>query len=272
MKILLTGKPKSGKTTLLKVLIDDTDFKQGFVTEQILKDDVRTGFELVSAEGVRETLADIDSKSHIRVSRYGVNVEQFDTFLSGLPPLAPGKLIYVDEIGQMELYSDYFKKLIETYLSAPNPYLGTITSVYTDVFVDKIINREDILLIEINDQNRSMVHDALDGFISNIGILQSLDVGMIIKLTDMAKEYVSKDRYIQLKKLFKNAVVYIAESRVTPREGSRFMVSGNHGNHNVCLTEAKYACDCSLFNGEDKYYGNAGECSHIQAVKLTANL
>ena len=104
MKVLLTGEPRSGKTTLLEGFINSVPNKQGFVTREVRKDGERTGFELVSSLGQAATLASVDSDSSTRVSHYGVDLNGLDTFIAELPPIQPGNLLYIDEIGQMELF------------------------------------------------------------------------------------------------------------------------------------------------------------------------
>lgn len=268
MKILLTGKPRSGKTTLLKAITDQVSQKQGFVTEQTVADGERTGFELVSADGERAILAQIDSLSKIRVGRYGVELESLDIFLRDLPKPRPSELIYVDEIGQMELFSEVFKSTIESYLQMPNHYLGTITSNYEDEFTKAIVQRQDIVLITLDETNREEAREVLEGFLGCTKILSELSGDVSAKVTAMARDYAAKGDFMQLKKLFKNAVRYLTEGRVTSTENGVYRVQGDHGPHSVCIRAGEYSCDCKLFNGEDEYAGYKRECSHIQAVKL----
>jgi nucleoside-triphosphatase len=269
MKLLLTGKPRSGKTTLLEGFIDAIHDKQGFVTREVLKDDERVGFELASSLGQTTTLASVNSDSQIRVSRYGVEVGLLDGFLEGLPPVKAGNLLYVDEIGQMELFSDRFKQMIECYLNANNPYAGTITSVYKDDFTDRVLQRDDIILLEIGQDNRDQMRDVLYGLASNIKLLQHLSPASHSGLTEMARQYAKAGNLTQLKKLFKNAIKYLAEDRVDKIDDHNFKVKGNTNEHNVTNTRRRWICDCDLSNGRVDFEGNAGECSHIQAAKLS---
>ena len=61
--ILITGKPKSGKSTLLKGLITDIPNKTGFVTNEILGESGRVGFEIGTRTGRRTMLARVDSET-----------------------------------------------------------------------------------------------------------------------------------------------------------------------------------------------------------------
>jgi nucleoside-triphosphatase THEP1 len=44
--ILITGMPRSGKSTLLKNIISRIEDKVGFITHEIRKNGERTGFEI----------------------------------------------------------------------------------------------------------------------------------------------------------------------------------------------------------------------------------
>jgi hypothetical protein len=85
----------------------------------------------------------------------------------------------------------------------------------------------------------------------------------------MAKNYAQAAQYTQLKKLFKNAILYLAENKVEKVDNLTFNVIGNTDKHSVKKTENDWLCDCDLFNGRGEFENNAGECSHIQASKLS---
>ena len=157
MKLLLTGEPHAGKSTLLTKVLQGIENKQGFITSEIAKDGQRTGFELVSSEGKRILFADVKSTSGIRVSRYGVNVNSLDRFIDELPQVDKKTLLYIDEIGQMQLFSDEFKKLAATYIESSNDLIGTISKVYDHEFINKLRSNSDIEIIEVTPTNRDQL-------------------------------------------------------------------------------------------------------------------
>lgn len=267
MKLLLTGEPRSGKTTLLEGFINEVPDKQGFVTREVREDGERVGFELVSSLGQTATLASVNSDSDIRVSRYGVEVNQLNAFMDDLPPAQEGNLLYVDEIGQMELFSDRFKTLIMGYLNSDNPYAGTITSVFQDAFTEQVLKRDDVVLLKIGQENRDQIREVLSGLAANIKLLHRLSPAVQQGLTEMARDYAKSNSLTQLKKLFKNTIKYLAEGKVEQVDSHTFRVRGNTNEHSVTHTEG-WACDCDLYNGTGSYEGNSGECSHIQSAKL----
>ncbi len=270
MKILLTGRPKSGKTTLLQNFIDAIPNKQGFVTREVLDTGERTGFELVSADGMTATLASIYSDSEVRVSKYGVEIQKLDEFLNELPPVVDGNLIYVDEIGQMELYSDKFKELITQYFDRDTMYIGTITSVYQDDFTNRVLDRSDIVLITIDPTNRDRIQDILSCLAENIPYLVRLNALLQQEVAQMAKRYGDAGQLNSLKKLFNNAICYVAEHRVDKLSRTTFSVDGNTRKHRVEISDNGYICDCDLYNGRGAFAGEPGECSHIQSVILVS--
>lgn len=164
-KILLTGEPRVGKTTLFRKLIASVPRKQGFLTEEVRKDGERIGFNIVTASGTVGRMAGIDHVTpHVvqgRVSRYYVDVATLDTLIAPLLAFKPDDLLYIDEIGQMELFSDAFKHLVETYLQADQPFLGTISKVYRDPFSKELLERKDVTLIEVTMENRDRLADEL---------------------------------------------------------------------------------------------------------------
>jgi nucleoside-triphosphatase len=161
MKILLTGEPGVGKSTLLSLVIDAVEQKQGFLTSEMSTDGIRTGFNMTASSGESFVLASVDSPSEIRVSRYGVNLNELNEFIAKLPAIEPGKLIYVDEIGQMQLYSNLYRDLVTNYFNQPNPMIGTLSKIYNDDFTESLRERSDIEIIEVTIENRDRLKEEL---------------------------------------------------------------------------------------------------------------
>ncbi len=156
--ILVTGVPKSGKSTLVERALNDLDLsKRGFVTREVRENDQRIGFEVVTSEGQKRMLADVYIDSPIIVSRYRVDVDGFEKILPPLFQYGDG-LLYLDEIGQMQLYSKRFQKLVKTYLDSPNIFFGTLSQIYSHPLIDDIRNRNDVVLLEITSENRDEIY------------------------------------------------------------------------------------------------------------------
>ncbi len=70
-KILLTGLPRSGKTTAVTQIITNFNSEKisGFYTQEICWDSVRKGFIWQRLDGATGTLAHIDIKGPFRVGK-----------------------------------------------------------------------------------------------------------------------------------------------------------------------------------------------------------
>jgi nucleoside-triphosphatase THEP1 len=157
--ILITGEPRSGKSTLFEKVLDKTPNKRGFHTREVRRDGLeRTGFQVVTDDGWTVPLANIYLSTPYRVSRYGVNVSGFKKIIEPLFLYDEDKLLYIDEIGEMELLSNRFQELVTEYLNAENPFLGTISKVYSNDFTEEIKRRDDVTLIELTQGNIDKVY------------------------------------------------------------------------------------------------------------------
>lgn len=162
--ILITGRPGIGKTTLIKRLLTRLSINDigGFYTEEIKKGDKRTGFILKTIEGNSCILASITYNSAFKVGRYRVDIEEFEKI--GVKSINEAvnkdkKIIIIDEIGKMELYSDKFKKAV---ISAMNTgrVIATI-KLGGNGFLKKLKTRNDTVLIHIDIHNRNQIIEAI---------------------------------------------------------------------------------------------------------------
>lgn len=162
--ILITGMPRSGKSTLLKKIIKNYDKKVGFITNEIRKDGERVGFEIETNTGQKSMLANVDFKTNFKVSRYFVDISNLDNLLPKIEKFNDDELLFIDEIGQMELFSEKFKQVVLNYLDSSNTCIVTLSKVYTDTFIEQIKNRKDVILIEIEEETR----DAKEKYIETL--------------------------------------------------------------------------------------------------------
>ena len=154
-EIFITGLPHCGKSTLLSRVIKDVQQKQGFVTLEIPGDDGRrSGFKIVTTKGTEAVLASTTFDTPIKVSRYSVSVDNLDEVIPELYEIKPGDFLYIDEIGQMELYSDKFKELVIRFLDTDNTVVFTISKIYSDEFTQELLSRPNIHLVEVTPDNR----------------------------------------------------------------------------------------------------------------------
>lgn len=267
MKILLTGLPKSGKTTLLTELIEEVKLKRGLMANEEVREGRRTGFSLVDQHGNIATLARTDPPTNHPVGRFFVDLRSLDDFLDRFNDFTPDELLFIDEIGQMQLYSEKFRKLADSYLTSENDFIGTVSAIYEHPFIEEVKSRPDTLLCDVTPDNRQELRTALSGAVANRGLFNKLPRNQQSTALDLAKYYTARGQYTSLKKLFYNALRYIAEHGVENRGGA-FLVRGDHDLHTIDVSNDAYRCDCDFFNGRRQFTGKSGECSHIQAVKI----
>ena len=160
-KIPITGLPKSGKSTLLHKIINQLSNKTGFVTQEMRENGERTGFKIITSHNDEAILASTKFQSPITVGRYFVKAENMESLLPSIQSFNATDVLYIDEIGQMQLFSETFKTLVTSYLNANNLFIGTLSKVYSNHFTDQIIARKDIELVEVTPENREVVYASI---------------------------------------------------------------------------------------------------------------
>jgi len=166
-KILLSGKPKVGKTTIIKKVLSSFAKTScgGFYTEEVKAKGKRIGFKVVSTNGEEGILADINHKSPYRVSKYYVNVADFERVaLQAVVNAEQAKdLIIIDEIGKMELFSPKFKQAVEEiFTKSQKKILATIPNCDIPL-VKRLKSLPDTEVIEITEENRDIIVSELIG-------------------------------------------------------------------------------------------------------------
>lgn len=161
--ILLTGVPGSGKTTLIRRILQALPVQsQGFYTREIREQGVRKGFEIVTLAGERGVLAHVDIRSQTRIGKYGVDLQALDSVaVAALQAgLSSGGLIVVDEIGPMELLSEHFRRTVMQALESPLPLLGSIVK-RSHPFADRIKRLPQVTLITISIPDRDELAESV---------------------------------------------------------------------------------------------------------------
>ena len=160
---LLTGKPGTGKTSLIKQAIAGLGGKAGgFYTEEIRRGGVREGFRLVTLDGQEAILAHINIHSPHRVGKYGVDIDSLDRAgVSALNRAAEeGGLVIVDEIGRMELFSAAFREAVWQIITSGKKVLGTIM-FKANPWADRIKRQPQVNVVEVTRANRHQVLEEL---------------------------------------------------------------------------------------------------------------
>lgn len=160
---LLTGRPGTGKTSLIKQAVAELEGEAGgFYTEEIRSQGTRLGFKLITLDGREAILAHVNIHSPYRVSKYGVDVDSLDRVgVSALRQAAKqSDLIVVDEIGKMELFSANFRETVLEIFGRGKRVLGTIMLV-SNPWADAIKHLPQVNLVAVTRTNYYRVRDDL---------------------------------------------------------------------------------------------------------------
>ena len=166
VKVLITGLPGSGKTTLVENLTQNLSPHlklAGFLTREIREGGQRRGFELLTLDGHRALLSHVELKSSRRVGKYRVDVEGFEKFLEFIPFNSPEiELFILDEVGKMECLSEKFRELVLKLLESPASLLATV-AYYGTPFIEQIKAHPGLEIFKISPENRDHIRQLLIG-------------------------------------------------------------------------------------------------------------
>ena len=167
-KVLITGEPGSGKTTAIKKIVEKLgDRAIGFWTEEVRdpKTKKRTGFRIVTTDGKKKIFASKIFTSKKLVGSYGVNVNYFEeiaipTLLKAIQEARKDrkKVIVIDEIGKMELFSKKFRDLIrEIFYDDRLNVVATIPVRDVHKVVSEIRRLPGVVHIHLDKSNRDFI-------------------------------------------------------------------------------------------------------------------
>jgi nucleoside-triphosphatase len=154
--ILLTGRPRVGKTTIIKEVVKRLPgLAGGFYTEEIRERGRRQGFKIVTLDGREGILAHVNVRSRYRVSKYGVDLASLERVgVTAIQhAIVTSDCVVIDEIGKMELFSVAFKDAVLVAVESDKLVLGTIM-LRSHPWADAIKAHPQVSLIKITEANR----------------------------------------------------------------------------------------------------------------------
>jgi len=157
--LLLTGKPGTGKTAIIKEAIAKTKLKAGgFYTEEIRIGNIRQGFRIISLDGREAILAHINISSPYHIGKYKIDIESLNKV--GVPAIQRASkecdLVVIDEIGKMELLSPQFREAMLQAINNGKKVLGTIM-LNPQPLVDEIKCHPEVKVLLVINSNRNRV-------------------------------------------------------------------------------------------------------------------
>lgn len=157
--LLLSGKPGTGKTSLIKEAIDRVKIEAGgFYTQEIRSAGVRQGFKIITLDGKEAILAHINISSPYQVSKYNVDIDSLNEVgISAVQQaLKQNDLIVIDEIGKMELLSLQFQEVVLQAIQSGKKILGTVMFT-SHPFADEVKRHPEVTTLVVSGTNRNEV-------------------------------------------------------------------------------------------------------------------
>lgn len=142
MLVFVTGRPGSGKSSLVKELIQSAEAKgkrvAGIFSPEIRENGERKGFELIDlASGGKRIMSHVSFPGP-RVSKYGVNIENIDFIVEKFRESFPlAEIVFIDELGPMELKSSAFRQLIEGIMQSEKLFIIVLHRSLADLYGKK---------------------------------------------------------------------------------------------------------------------------------------
>lgn len=275
MKILLTGLPGMGKTTVLKRFLELNRAPCRWVVSSEMRNEVglRVGFSVTTSEGDSTVFAHKERiESEARIADYRVDLGVIDRVFTHALLQATHSVdafLVFDEIGRMQMLSPAFKQVVDAVFASSASLLATIR--HGDEWTWPYISRPDVVVVEVNERIRDALPGLLVTMVRALPLVAQLTADQRALCLDMARSYMKEARITQVRKLFHNALKYVLDGRVQRME-AEWHIRGDHDTRVVRVLPDGlygYACTCDLYQGQGEYVGAPGECSHIQAVKLT---
>lgn len=158
---LITGPPRSGKTTVVEGTLSRLSERGltpgGVVSPELRAGGERVGFEIVDVmTGKSRVLAHVDRECGPSVGKYRVNVPAVDTVCEAAFPRAfeGADFLVVDEIAPMEVYSDAFVRYVRAALDRNLPVVAAVHYHSTEGFIGEVKERDDAATFEVDEETR----------------------------------------------------------------------------------------------------------------------
>lgn len=157
---LVTGPPRSGKTTALERTVaslrEDGYAVGGLSCPEIRENGDRVGFEIVDlATDERAVMAHVDFDGPA-VGKYGVDVDTVDRLSRRALSTAADDCdcVVIDEIAPMQLESDRFVTVTQRALESRTPVLAAVAVHDSDPFLETVRSRDDVTTVEVTPETR----------------------------------------------------------------------------------------------------------------------
>lgn len=166
--LLVTGPPRSGKTTVIRTVVDRLEpegYRVGGLSSPERRDGgERVGFDLEDVmTGESRVLAHVDRDEGPSVGKYRVATENVDSIAESALQRAfdEADVIVIDEIAPMEIVSEPFRQQVRDALDGEWPVLAAVHYRSTSGFIGAVKERADVELFEVTSETRDALPDEL---------------------------------------------------------------------------------------------------------------
>jgi nucleoside-triphosphatase len=168
-RVAVTGAPGTGKSTLIRRVLDRLNCRAGGVlAREIRLEGKRVGFEikdLLTEE--TGTLASVEGEGPM-LGRYRVNLHDLERIGAKAIERAvrEADLVVIDEVGPMELFSDDFVEAVEAALGSDKPMLVVVHLKSRHHLAKRI--REEFTLFIVTEKNRDDLVEEIASELSSL--------------------------------------------------------------------------------------------------------
>jgi nucleoside-triphosphatase len=162
LKVVLTGRPGSGKSTIIAKVADSLKRSGwavgGVVSPEVNQGGVRVGFSIVDImSGRRGCLATALTSEGPRFGRYHVNLRDIeDIGVKAIrDSLATSDLTVIDEIGPMELKSPAFDRVVREAFDGEKSLLASVHWTLAKLYAEY----KSIKIVTVTPENRGYLAD-----------------------------------------------------------------------------------------------------------------
>ncbi|MFW9824071.1 MAG: nucleoside-triphosphatase [Candidatus Thorarchaeota archaeon] len=161
-KILITGPPRSGKSTLISKLINYFLLEKkysihGFLTPEVRNQGERIGFDIqdINSKEKRELARVGTYSTKFKLGKYSIFLEGLEKIIQNIEstPLDEINLMIIDEIGKMELFSKKFADFINQIFSTNLSIFATIGLKLKHPIKDHLLNLPNVKLFVLERVN-----------------------------------------------------------------------------------------------------------------------
>lgn len=165
-RILITGPPRCGKSTLISELIkfySKNNFKiKGFLTPEVREKSRRIGFDIEEiSSDIKFPLARVgDYKTKYKLGKYSIFIDEFEKVISNLENfnIEQVNVMIIDEIGKMELFSEKFRNFIINIFQREFNIIATMGKNIKYPFKKALFNIPNLYKFNLSFQNQQEVY------------------------------------------------------------------------------------------------------------------